>query len=144
MDIIQCRYSLLDREVEDELLPLCKENNIVLQAYSPLSMGILSGAVPRDYVPPKGSARNGKKWFKPENLAKVDDMLDSWKPLCEKYHCTLANLAIAWVLNQSDNINVLSGSTSIDQLDENSKAMKIIIEPDDLRRMREMAEDLDN
>lgn len=144
LDIIQCRYSILDREVEKDLLPLCKENNIVLEAYSPLSMGILSGSVPRDYVPPKGSARNGKKWFKPENLVKVDDMLDAWQPLCQKYNCTLANLAIAWVLNQSENVNVLSGSTSLDQLDENSKAMNIKIEPNDLARMRKMAEALDN
>lgn len=143
LDIIQCRYSLLDRHVEDELLPLCKENNIVLQAYSPLSMGILSGAVPRDYVPPKGSARNGKKWFKPENLAKVDDMLEEWKPLCDKYHCTLANLAIAWVLAQGDNVNVLSGSTSPDQLKENAKAMNLKLDPDDVRHMREMVEAID-
>lgn len=142
LDIIQAKYSILDREVEEEILPLCKENNIVLQAYSPLAMGILSGAVPRDYIAPKGSARYGKKWFEPTNLNNVIDMLDAWKPLCDKYNCSLANLAIAWVLAQGDNVNVLSGSTSPEELIENSKAMEINLDPNDVAMMRTMAEKL--
>lgn len=143
LDIVQAKYSILDREIETELLPLCKENNITLQAYSPLAMGILSGTISKDYVPPKGSARNGKKWFEPDNLAKVVAMLDKWKPLCEKYDCSMANLAIAWILAQGTNVNVLSGSTTPEELAENSKAKDINIDLDDVKYMRKLAEELD-
>lgn len=140
LDIVQAKYSILDREVEADLLPLCKANGITLQAYSPLAMGILSGTISKDYVAPKGSARAGKKWFEPANLAKVVDMLDQWQPLCEKYNCSMANLAIAWILAQGDNVNVLSGSTTPAELDENSKAMAIALTDEDQLFMRRLAE----
>lgn len=140
LDIIQAKYSILDRQVEEELLPLCKEHGVTVQAYSPLEMGILTGTIDKDYVAPKGTARYGKKWFEPENLAKVVDMIDQWKPLCEKYDCSVANLAIAWILAQGDNINVLSGSTTPEELDENSKALTINLSAEDAAYMRELAE----
>lgn len=140
LDIIQAKYSILDRQIEKELLPLCKEHGVTIQAYSPLEMGILTGTIDKDYVAPKGTARYGKKWFEPANLAKVVDMIEQWKPLCEKYDCSVANLAIAWILAQGDNINVLSGSTTPEELDENSKALDIQLSAEDVAYMRELAE----
>lgn len=140
LDIVQAKYSVLDRQVEHELLPLCKQQNITLQAYSPLEMGILTGAIEKDYIAPKGTARYGKKWFEPKNLAKAIDMMSKWQPLCEKYNCSIANLAIAWVLAQGDNVNVLSGSTTKEELDENSKAASIILSVEDKNYIRKLAE----
>lgn len=63
LDIVQAKYSILDRGVEQDLLPLCRAHHIALQAYSPLEMGLLSGALPRDYkpvgaqIPRSGSSR---------------------------------------------------------------------------------------
>lgn len=142
LDIVQAKYSILDRQVEEELLPLCEEHGITLQAYSPLEMGILTGTIDKDYVAPKGTARFGKKWFEPANLANVVDMLDKWKPLCEKYDCSIANLAIAWILAQSKNINVLSGSTTPEELDENSLALNIQLSEEDSKQMRAWAEEI--
>lgn len=140
LDIVQAKYSVLDRQVEKELLPLCKANSITLQAYSPLEMGILTGTLEKDYVAPKGTARFGKKWFEPQNLSNAIDMMNKWKPLCEKYHCSIANLAIAWILAQGDNINVLSGSTTIEELKENSKAADINLTAEDKDFIRQLAE----
>ncbi len=142
LDIVQAKYSVLDRQVEKELLPLCKEHDITLQAYSPLEMGILTGAIEKDYIAPKGTARFGKKWFEPKNLSNAIDMMNKWKPLCEKYHCSIANLAIAWILAQGDNINVLSGSTTKAELDENSKATDINLSEQDKNYIRKLAEDI--
>ena len=47
------------------------------------------------------------------------DMMESWKPLCEKYDCTIANLALGWILAQGDFLNLLSGSTTVDEIREN-------------------------
>ena len=141
LDIVQAKYSLLDRDVEQNLLPLCKEHNIVLQAYSPLEMGLLSGALPRDYKPV--GAQIPKKWFQPENLPRVFDLLDGLKPLCSKYDCTIADLALAWILAQDERVVLLSGSTTPDQIRSNVRSADIELSAEDAAMMRDMAEALD-
>lgn len=141
LDIVQGKYSLLDRTVEEELVPLCKENNIVLQAYSPLEQGLLTGTIEKGYVPT--GARANKVWWQPGNLERVVDMLDRFKPLCEKYDCTIPALALAWVLAQGDFITILSGATSADQVRENIKAAEIELSAEDAAWMREQAEALE-
>jgi methylglyoxal reductase len=142
LDIVQMRYSILDRQVEDELMPLCIEHGVTVQAYSPLEMGILAGAVERGYVPPAGNARAGKKWFEPQNLDRALDMLDAWAPLREKYGCESADLAIAWILAQDPNVTVLSGSMTPQELAANVKAVEIDLSAEDAAWMRSVAEGL--
>ena len=141
LDIVQAKYSILDRAIEDDIIPCCKENGITLQAYSPLEMGLLSGTMPRDYKPV--GAQIPKKWFQPENMQKAMDMMDAWKPLTEKYDCTIANLALAWILGQGEFITLLSGSTTVDQIRENAHSAELELEPEDVALMRDMAEALD-
>ena len=66
LDIVQGKYSILDRAVEETLIPLCVEHNVVFQAYSPLEQGLLTGAIGKDYVPE--GARANKKWFQKGSL----------------------------------------------------------------------------
>lgn len=139
VEIVQGKYSILDRQVEEELLPLCKEKGITLQAYSPLEQGLLSGTMNKDYQPV--GAQIGKKWFQPTYLPKVIDMLNSWQPLTKKYNCTLANLALAWVLNQAENISILSGATTEAQIVENVRASEIKLADEDVSFMRQSAEE---
>lgn len=141
LDIVQAKYSILDRGIEDEIIPCCRENGVTIQAYSPLEMGLLSGTMPRDYKPV--GAQIPKKWFQPENMQKAMDVMDRWKPLCEKYNCTIANLALAWILAQGDFINLLSGSTTVDQIAENVKSAELELEASDVAMMREMVEAID-
>lgn len=142
LDIIQAKYSILDRALETELLPLCREHGIVVQVYSPLEQGLLTGTITRDYVP--GGARANKLWFQRENMLRVIDMLEQWQPLCDKYHCAVPTLALAWILRQSELISILSGATSPEQVRENVAALSITLTDDDALLMRQMAEALDN
>ena len=141
LDIVQAKYSILDRGIEDEIIPCCRENGVTIQAYSPLEMGLLSGTFPRDYKPV--GAQIPKKWFQPENMQKAMDVMDQWKPLCEKYNCTIANLALAWILSQGDFINLLSGSTTVDQIAENVKSAELELDSADVAMMRDMVEAID-
>ena len=141
LDIVQAKYSILDRGIEDEIIPCCRENGVTIQAYSPLEMGLLSGTFPRDYKPV--GAQIPKKWFQPENMQKAMDVMDQWKPLCEKYNCTIANLALAWILAQGDFINLLSGSTTVDQIAENVKSAELELDSADVAMMRDMVEAID-
>lgn len=104
-------------------------------------MGLLSGTMPRDYKPV--GAQIPKKWFQPDNMQKAMDVMDQWKPLCEKYNCTIANLALAWILAQGEFINLLSGSTTVDQIKENVKSTELEMDPADVAMMRDMVEEID-
>ena len=141
LDIVQAKYSILDRVIEDEIIPCCRENGVTIQAYSPLEMGLLSGTMPRDYKPV--GAQIPKKWFQPDNMQKAMDVMDQWKPLCEKYNCTIANLSLAWILAQGEFINLLSGSTTVDQIKENVKSTELELDPADVAMMRDMVEEID-
>ena len=140
LDLAQGKYSILDRAVEKELMPICKKNKVTLQAYSPLEQGLLSGTITKDYVPT--GARANKKWWQPGNMQKVIDMLDEWKPLCEKYHCTVPALALAWVMNQGNFVNLLTGATTPEQVKMNAVAADIILSDEDNMKMCELAEAL--
>lgn len=140
LDVVQAKFSLLDRNVEQDILPLCNDNGIVLQVYSPLEQGLLSGTIKRDYVPT--GAQVNKPWFQREKMLKVIEMLEQWQPLCKKYECTVPTLALAWLLKQSDLVSILSGATSPQQIQENVKATQILISDEDSILMRKMAEAL--
>lgn len=141
LDIVQAKYSILDREIEKEIIPCCRENGVTIQAYSPLEMGLLSGTMQRDYKPV--GAQIPKKWFQPNNMQKALDIVERWKPLRDKYNCAIANLALGWILAQGDFLNVLSGATTVAQIEENVKSAEIILDPADVQYMRELAEDLE-
>lgn len=136
LDIIQEKYSILDKRIEKEILPAAEKFGVTFQAYSPLEQGLLTGKIRKGYVPEPGSSRDGKKWYKPENLEKIIDGVDSWEPLCEKYGCSFGNLAIAWIAAQSKNMNVLCGARKIEQLEDNVRGAEITLEPEDVEMMR--------
>ncbi|MGL6174182.1 MAG: aldo/keto reductase [Cellulosilyticaceae bacterium] len=142
LDIIQEKYSILDRRIEADLLAKTKEYGITFQAYSPLEQGILTGKIKRDYVPEEGSARQGKKWYRPEMLVQAVNMIEGWGELCEKYNCTPTNLAIAWIAAQGENVNVLCGARKLEQLADNVKGGDIILEATDVEIMRVAAESI--
>lgn len=137
LDIIQEKYSLIDRRVEKEILPAAIKHGVTFQAYSPLEQGLLTGKIRKDFVPEPGSSREGKKWYKPENLSKIVDGVDSWQLLCEKYNCTRGNLAMAWVAAQNPLVNVLCGARKVEQIEENVKAGVVELSQEDLEFMRQ-------
>lgn len=141
LDLVQGKYSVLDRSVEQSLFPICRQYGITLQAYSPLEQGLLSGKLSRDYVPT--GARSNKKWFQKDKMLKAMDMMEAWEPLCRKYDCTVPMLALAWILAQGDFVSILNGAHTVRQLEENARAMQIGLSKEDATLMRTMAEKAD-
>lgn len=142
LDIIQEKYSMLDRAAETRFFDLMKKYGITFQAYSPLEMGLLTGTIQKDFVPVPGSARANKKWFQKENLPRALQMLEGWSDLKEKYNCTYTHLAIAWLLAQGEFVNVLCGARKVFQLEDNTGGADIVLEPQDVQRMRDDLENL--
>lgn len=143
LDIIQEKYSLIDRHIEKEILPCSIKYNIILQGYSPLEQGLLTGKIQKNFIPDAGSFRDGKKWYKKDNLVKIIDAVASWENLCEKYNCSCSSLAIAWIGAKSQLVNVLCGARKVEQIEENVKGGEIVLSEEDLEQMRQSIEFID-
>ncbi|MGI6160716.1 MAG: aldo/keto reductase [Christensenellales bacterium] len=141
--LIQQKYSMLTRDVEKELLPLCEKHGITLQAYSPLEQGLLTGRLTRDYVVPEGNIRNKIKWYQSDLREKVISMLEGWQPLLDKYECDTVSLVIAWTAAQSDKLNVLCGARKPEHVLANVKGGGILLESADVEKMRRDIENLE-
>ena len=139
LDVIQEKLSILDRKSE-ELLPFCEEHGIMLQTYSPIEQGLLAGKASDNYVPKPGEVREGKTWWRPENIRRVNGMLAGWKDLTEKYQCTLANLCIKWNSMLSSNINVLCGARKVSQIEDIASSLDIALSKEDFERMKQDAD----
>ncbi len=131
---VQTEYSLWSRDVEAEILPTCRELGIALVPYSPLGRGFLTGAIrSADQLAPDDRRRIHPR-FQGQNLDHNLALADSLKALAEGWHCTPAQLALAWLLDQGDDIVPIPGTRSIARLDENAQAAQIHL--DDGRRER--------
>jgi methylglyoxal reductase len=136
VDLIQQRYSMLNRQdAETHLLPLCEQHKISLQAYMPLEQGLLSGRMTMDTVLGEYDVRNKNPWYRPENRVQVVELLESWRPLCDKYACEISHLAIAWVIARSEQNNALCGGRKNSHVIENARAGSIILEPADVDQL---------
>lgn len=142
LDVIQEKLSILDRKSEAELLPFCEEHGISLQTYSPIEQGLLAGKAPNDYKPKPGEVREGKTWWKPENIPMVNQMLAGWADLTEKYGCTLANLCVKWNSMLSPNIHVLCGARKVHQIEDTARSLDIPMTREDFLRMKADADAL--
>ncbi len=142
LDAIQPRYSMVDRAIEQELIPYCIEQNISSLAYSPLEQGLLTGKITKDQTFKEGEFRNQLIWLKPENRRKVIDMLDGWQDLTEQYNCSLAQLVIAWTVEQPGITFALCGARKPEHSAQNAAAGDVTLEQNDIQRMRNDVEAL--
>ncbi len=145
IDTNQPRFNLLNREIEQEVVPLCKAHGVSILAYMPLEQGLLTGAVGLEREFQSGEFRRNYEWnpwFTAENRRRVLAMLASWTDLTEKYACTLAQLTVAWTTAQSGITHILCGARNPQQAIENAQGAEIELEQGDQQRMRADAEAL--
>ena len=136
LDVIQEKYSLLTRRIEKQLLPTCKELGVSIQAYSPLEQGLLTGKVTMQTTYPDGSTRNSNPSFQLSRRAQAIAMLNGWKDLTEKYHCTTAQLVIALTAKMIPGLHVLCGARTPEQVMDNAGALNLKLDGADAVRMK--------
>lgn len=120
LDSDQEKYSMLDRAIEREQLPFCREKNQALLAYSPLALGLLTGRIRADRQYGPGDLRADHPRFTSENLRKVDAMLAELHPLAVDKGLSVGQLVIAWTLAQPGLTHALIGARSVEQAAENA------------------------
>ncbi len=132
---LQTEYSLWTRDVEAEILPVCRELGIGFVAYSPLGRGFLGGRFrrPEDFA--EGDYRKFSPRFQPENLAKNLALLKALEAMAEQKRCTPGQLALAWVLSRGSDVVPIPGTKRRKYIEENVAAVSMVLSPEELDRL---------
>jgi len=139
----QVPYSMVNRNVEKQLIPYCIKNNKGVIAYSPLQRGLLTGKIGMDHEFASGDHRPSTPFFKPENRRKILGVLEKIRPLADAHGATLAQLAITWTIHMPGITIALVGARNPSQVRENVRAADIELTHDEFQRIGELLEGLD-
>jgi aryl-alcohol dehydrogenase-like predicted oxidoreductase len=132
---VQSEYSLWSRDIEDAVLPTLRDLGIALVAYSPLGRGFLTGAIKSiDDLEPDDYRRFAPR-FQGENFQKNLDLVGMIERLAAAKGCTPAQLALAWVLAQGEDIVPIPGTKRRERLEENVGALDVTLTEADLREI---------
>jgi aryl-alcohol dehydrogenase-like predicted oxidoreductase len=132
---LQSEYSLMTRDVEHEILETCRELDIAFVAYSPLARALTTGTITDQSQLAKGDFRHtlprlqGKHWENNKNLAR------ELGELAKQKGCTAAQLSLAWVLAQGEDIIPIPGTKRRKYLEENASAVDIVLSQEDLEKI---------
>ncbi|GLT32704.1 hypothetical protein SLA2020_073500 [Shorea laevis] len=121
---VQMEWSLWTREIEEEIVPLCKELGIGIVPYSPLGRGFFGGRAVVENLPATSSLATHPR-FHGENLNKNKTIYNRIEALAKKHQCSPAQLALAWILQQGDDVVPIPGTTKIKNLDENIGSLRV-------------------
>lgn len=134
---LQTEYSLWSRDPEGELLDTVRELGMAFVAYSPLGRGFLTGAIRKlDDLAPDDWRRHNPR-FTPENLAHNLRLADTLREMAAERGCTAAQLALAWLLAQGDDIIPIPGTRRVERLEENLGALQVPLSTEDLLRIHQ-------
>ena len=136
---VQTEYSLFTRDVEDAVLPTLRELGIGLVAYSPLGRGLLTGAVTDGGQLPSGDVRGTAYFprFAPAALAANLRLVERVRALAGAKGVPAAQLALAWVLAQGDDVVPIPGTERVRYLEQNVAAVDVRLDEDDLAALDE-------
>ena len=135
---LQTEYSLWTRDVEQEILPLCRELNIAFVAYSPLGRGFLTGKIlTTDTLLPDDTRRNQPR-FQEEHLTNNVRFLERLEAIAKDKQCTMAQLALAWVLARGSDVVPIPGTKRRKYLEENAGALSVLLTRGEIDRIDEI------
>ena len=147
IDSLQPPYSLFWRQVENDAMPYCVEQEISILAYSSLAQGLLTGKFGSEHQFAEGDHRAKNKLFQGENYQRAQRALEQLRPIAESYNCTLAQLALAWLIAQPQT-NAIAGARNAEQASDNAKAASVNLSPETLQEIdrigKQVTDRLDN
>jgi len=126
----QVRYNMLQREIEEEVIPYCKRENIIIIAYSPLAQGALTGKYSLSNKP-SDDVRRHNKLFSDRNLAEISRLLTVLERIAKAKSKTIAQVAMNWLLREG-NVVPIPGAKNPKQAEENAGAAGWRLSPQEL------------
>jgi aryl-alcohol dehydrogenase-like predicted oxidoreductase len=129
---LQSEYSLWERDVEDEILPVCRAHGIGFVPYSPLGRGFLTGQFKSlDDLPADDWRRNDPRWSG-DNFAANLKLVDAIRAVADRHGASLAQIALAWLLAQGEDIVPIPGVKRRVTLEDSAASVDVLLSADDL------------
>ncbi len=135
-------YSMINRSVESDVIPWCIEHNVGVLPYSPLQGGLLTGKITQDYEFNDGDHRKHSRFFRAENVRKVNAMLEQIRPIADSHNTTLGGLAINWTIRQPAVTAALVGARNPQQVEQNATATDFKLGEEEIRKIDELLDEL--
>lgn len=135
---LQAYYTIAGRDLEREIIPMLKSEGVGLMVWSPLAGGLLSGKYGRDRNGEEGSRRVDFD-FPPVDLERAYPVIDVMRKIAEARSCSVAQIALAWLLHQPQVTTIIIGAKRPDQLDENLAAVDVELSADELEALGQVS-----
>ena len=129
----QMEYSLLERNVERELVPYMKDQNITMIAYSPLAKGLLTGKYDKNFVPSDNIRQGDELFNNPENRKIMDPLLKFLKRKSDEKKCTMGQLSLAYLMHKG--ALIIPGAKNSDQVKQNLESELITLSKNEIEEM---------
>lgn len=128
----QVPYSMVERTIESELVPYCLKLQKSIIAYSPLQRGILTGKIKTGHQFAAGDHRPQTKFYKAENIERINHLLDTLRPLADEKGISLSQLVIRWTIDQPGVAVALVGARDAEQAVQNASAVDVKLSEDEM------------
>lgn len=129
----QVPFSMVERTIENELVPYTIDNKKSILAYSPLQRGLLTGKIKPDHTFNDGDTRAGSKFYKPENIERINAFLSEIRPMAESKNVTLAQLVIRWTIERPGITIALVGARDANQAIQNARAINVKLGAEEIK-----------
>lgn len=136
---VETEYLLWSREVEDEVLPVLRELHISLVPYSPFGRGFLTGQIKKFEDLPEDDYRRYYPRFQGDNFVKNVNVVTLIEKMAAQKGCTAAQLGLAWLLAQGEQIVPIPGTKRLDLVQENLGALQVSLSADDLAQIERIS-----
>ncbi len=135
---LQSEYSIWTRDAEQEVIPTCNDLGISFVSFSPLGRGFLTGQIKSSADFSEDDMRRELPRFQGNNFQKNLELIKRVSEIAEQKRCTMAQLALAWVLAQGEQIVPIPGTKRRKYLEENVRALEVQINSDDIQKINEI------
>ena len=135
---LQAYYTIAGRDLEREIIPLLHDQKLGLLVWSPLAGGLLSGKYSRDEEK-KSDGRRANFDFPPVDKDRTFNVIDVLKPMAESKGASIAQLALAWLLQQPAVTSVIIGANKTEQLEDNLKSIDVTFTVEELKKIDEVS-----
>lgn len=133
----QVPYSMVERSAEEKLVPYCLENKKSILAYSPLQRGLLTGKIKPDHKFASGDHRPTTKFYKPENIRRINEFLETIRPMAADKNATVAQLVLRWTIEQPGITVALAGARDAKQSVQNARAIDVKLSREEISAINE-------
>jgi len=138
----QMPYSMVRRDIENDIVPYCLDKKIGILAYSPMQRGLLTGKIKPGHKFNEGDSRPDTPYFKEPNLSTILRFLEKIKPIAEGHNATLSQLVLNWTIRQPGITCALAGARNPAQTLENIGAIRFRLTPDEINLINKYISEL--